>query len=150
MTDTLERQTVIDLLNKLGDEQDEDVLAAARALHDQISTSGMSWEELLVPEGGAAEPEVDEYADTEDDEFADPEDDESADPEDDVQRNAPLPPVGNDADTLDLIEKLLARPGISDAFREELEEYKTDLAEGDFEDSDHRYVHALYARLAKS
>lgn len=150
MTDTLERQTVIDLLNKLGDEQDEDVLAAARALHDQIDTSGMSWEELLVPEGGTAEPEVDEYEDPEDDESEDPEDDEPADTEDDVQRTASLPPVGNDADTLDLIEKLLARPGNSDEFREELEDYKTDLAEGEFEDSDHRYVHALYARLSKS
>lgn len=141
MTDTLERQTVIDLLNQLGDEQDAEVLAAARALHSQISDSGMSWEELLVPEGGPAEPEID---DNEEDEEIGDDDDEG-----DEERQAPLPPVGDDASTLDLIEKLLARPGISDEFREELEDYKTDLADGEFEESDHRYVHALYARLSK-
>jgi hypothetical protein len=34
--------------------------------------------------------------------------------------------------------------------REELEEYKSDLANGDFEPSDHRYIQALYARLSKT
>ena len=134
MTDTLDRQTVIELLNRLGEEQDSDVLEAARTLHGQISDSGMSWEELLVPEDGAAEPE---YGDAEED-------------EEQEESRAPLPPVGDDTDTLDLIEKLLARPGISDEFREELEDYKTDIADGEFEESDHRYVRALYARLSKS
>ncbi|MBT5455798.1 MAG: hypothetical protein HOK82_04275 [Rhodospirillaceae bacterium] len=155
MTDSLERQTVIDLLNKLGDEQDDDVLAAARALHSQISTSGMSWEELLVPEGGAAEPDMDDDHDDDDDHDHDDDDDDGHDDEDDngdedAEQPAPLPPVGDDSDTLELIEKLLARPGISDNFREELEDYKTDLADGEFEESDHRYVRALYARLSKS
>lgn len=137
MTESLERQTVIDLLNQLGSEQDEDALAAARSLHAQITASALSWEDLLVPEDGDVEP--------------DPEPEpEPIEPEDDFEEQPPLPPVGSDADTLDLIEKMLARPGISDMFREELEDYKTDIADGEFEESDHRYVHALYARLSKN
>jgi len=143
MTDTLDRQTVIELLNRLGEEEDSNVLEAARELHSQVSQSGMGWEELLVPEDDGSEPE-EEY-EYEEDEW---EDDEEEEEEDAPQ--ADLPPVGDDADTLDLIEKLLARPGISDDFREELEDYKTDIADGDFEQSDHRYVRALYARLSKS
>lgn len=46
-----------------------------------------------------------------------------------------------------LIEELLERPGISDQFRDELEGYKTDMADGNFEARDHRYVRALHARL---
>ena len=48
MNDTLERDTVIDLLDRLGSEQDEDVLAAARTLHAQITNAGMHWQDLLV------------------------------------------------------------------------------------------------------
>ena len=50
MSDALERDTVIELLDKLGSEQDEDVLAAARALHAQITDAGAEWEDLLVGE----------------------------------------------------------------------------------------------------
>ena len=58
MSVTLERNQVIELLDKLGSEQDEDVLAAARMLHSQITESGMGWEDLLVGD----EPEVEEEA----------------------------------------------------------------------------------------
>ena len=54
MSEPIERNQVIELLDKLGSEQDEDVLAAARMLHSQIIESGMGWEDLLVgdePEG---------------------------------------------------------------------------------------------------
>ena len=54
MSEPLERNQVIELLDKLGSEQDENVLAAARMLHSQIIECGMGWEDLLVgdePEG---------------------------------------------------------------------------------------------------
>ena len=57
MSEPLERNQVIELLDKLGSEQDEDVLAAARMLHSQIIESGMGWEDLLVGD----EPEGEEY-----------------------------------------------------------------------------------------
>ena len=135
MSDTLERDNVIDLLDRLGSEQDEDVLAAARALHTQITRAGMGWQDLLVGDEAAAPsaPGIDDDTDDEDD--------------------TPEPAVnftGDESKTPALIDKLLAREGNSEAFCEELEEYKSDLANGDLEPSDHRYIQALHARLLKT
>ena len=141
MSDTLERDNVIDLLDRLGSEQDEDVLAAARALHSQITRAGMGWQDLLVGDEGTAPSAPDIDDDTDDEGDTDDEDD------------TPEPAVNfthDESKTLALINKLLAREGNSEEFREELEEYKSDLANGDFEPSDHRYIQALHARLSKT
>ena len=135
MSDTLERDNVIDLLDRLGSEQDEDVLVAARALHAQITRAGLGWHDLLVGDESAAPsaPDIDDNTDDEDD--------------------TPEPAVNftrDESKTPALIDKLLAREGNSEAFREELEEYKSDLANGDFEPSDHRYIQALHARVSKT
>jgi hypothetical protein len=148
MSDTLERDNVIDLLDRLGSEQDEDVLAAARALHSQITRAGMDWQDLLVGDEGAAPsaPDIDDDTDDEDEDEYDTGD---TDDEDDT----PKPAVNftrDESKTPALIDKLLAREGNSEEFREELEEYKSDLANGDFEPSDHRYIQALHARLSKT
>ena len=139
MSVTLERNQVIELLDKLGSEQDEDVLAAARMLHSQITESGMGWEDLLVGD----EPEVEEEAQV----------DSLPDENDDIAEDTVEPDTrftGDETQTLSLIEKLLARDGISSEFREELEAYKIDISDGKFESSDHHYVHAVYARLTKN
>lgn len=138
MSDALERDDVIELLNKLGSERDEDALAAARTLHTRITEAEMSWQDLLVSDDDPVpdEPEVDYDLADEDDEPDSPE--------------PAATFVADESETLALIEKLLARDSNSETFREELEEYKIDLANGDFEPSDHHYVQALYARLSKS
>lgn len=145
MREPLERNQVIELLDKLGSEQDEDVLAAARMLHRQIIESGMGWEDLLVGDEPAGEEE------TQDDTF--PDEDNEDDQYDDIAEDTAEPDTtftGDETRTLSLIEKLLARDGISSELRKELEEYKTDISGGEFQSGDHRYVHALYARLTKS
>ncbi len=139
MSEPLERNEVIELLDKLGSEQDQDVLAAARMLHSQITESGMSWEELLV--GDEPEDEDDTQDSVEPDYY-----EEDAD----ETREFDTTPTVDETRTLSLIEKLLARGNISGELRAELEEYKTDISDGEFETSDHRYVHALYARLTKN
>ena len=139
MSVTLERNQVIELLDKLGSEQDEDVLAAARMLHSQITESGMGWEDLLVGD----EPEVEEEAQV----------DSLPDENDDIAEDTVEPDTrftGDETQTLSLIEKLLARDGISSEFREELDEYKIYISDGKFESGDHHYVHAVYARLTKN
>jgi len=146
MSEPLERDKVIDLLDRLGSEQDEDVLAAARALHSQITRAGMGWQDLLVGDEGAAQraPDVDDDTDDEDEFVRGDTDDED---------DTPQPAVNfshDESETPALIDKLLAREGNSEMLREELEEYKSDLANGDFEPSDHRYIQALYARLSKT
>jgi len=138
MSEAPERDTVIDLLDRLGSERDEDVLAAARALHAQITNAGMRWQDLLVGDEAAApdEPAVD---------------DETGETNDEDDTAGPATRfTGDESETPALIDKLLAREGNSEAFREELEEYKTDLANGNFDPADHRYIQALYARLSKN
>ena len=56
----------------------------------------------------------------------------------------------DDTQTLPLIEKLLADDRFSRDLHEELEEYKIEISDGNFEPRDHQYVHHLYARLTKT
>ena len=129
MSERPSRGDLIGLLERLGSEQDEDVLAAARELQSRIAAAGLSWADLLAHEAE----EVEAGEDEEEPAVA--------------LAEAAAGKAGGDGETLALIEKMLAKPGISEDFREELEGYKQDLAEGEFEKSDHDYVRAVYKRL---
>ena len=132
MTKPLERDNVVELLNRLGSDQDEDVLEAARQVHAQVTAAGMTWEDLLVPDAPDDDGDDVEYQDTE--------------------NEAPEPPAvaaEKDADSLALIDDLLAKSGISEAMREELEYYKSDIADGEFVEADRRYLRAVHERLSK-
>lgn len=132
MTEPLKRDNVIELLKRLGSDQNEVVLEAARQVHAQITVAGMTWEDLLVPDVAAADGNDVEYQDTED---------ETSEP--------PAETAMKDSDSLALIDEMLAKAGISEDLREELENYKTDIAEGEFEEADRRYVRAVHERLSK-
>ena len=54
MTEPLERDDLIGLLNRLGSDRDEEVLEAARQAHTRIAAACMTWDELLVPDEAAA------------------------------------------------------------------------------------------------
>ncbi len=132
MTEPLERDNVIELLNRLGSDQDEAVLEAARQVHAQITVAGMTWEDLLAPDVAADDGDDVEYQDTEVD--------------------TPEPPAETgkkDAGPLALLDELLAKTGISEDLREELENYKTDIAKGELEEADRRYIRAVHGRLSK-
>ena len=132
MTEPLKRDDVIELLRRLGSDQDEAVLEAAREVHARVTLAGVAWEDLLVPDmdasGGA------------DVEYRDPEE-ESPEP--------PAETAMKDGDALALIDELLAKTDISADLREELENYKNDIAEDEFEEADRRYLRALRERLSK-
>jgi cobalamin biosynthesis protein CobT len=172
MTEPLVRDDIIELLNSLGSEEDEAVLEAARQVHAKVTAAEITWEALLVPEGGgdsapdemeadaeeeeeeeeeAEEEEAEEEEDEEDEEDEDEdEDEEEADEEEaEEEGTVELPESASekDAEAMELIEKLLAKPKISDDFREELTGYKTDIVEGEFNDADHRYIRAVAKRL---
>ena len=137
MAEPLDRENIIRLLNQLGSDQDADVLEAARDLHARITAAGIGWDDLLTPESSASAADSDETV--------------GADhtSQDNIEA-APSPgKIGRNADTLALIDKLLAGAERSAALREELEEYKADIANGDFAAKDHQYVRALYERLTK-
>ena len=135
MNGALDRDEVVRLLGQLGSEQDADALQAARDLHAQITDAGIDWDELLVPD------ELDGPSEAED--VLEPEDDDpvSAAPEPSGGKK------GKQAATLELIDSLLAMPDRSEALREELEEYKADIANGEFAARDHQYIRALHKRL---
>ncbi len=160
MTEPIPREDMIELLNRLGGDQDGDVLEAAREVHARIAAANMTWDQLLVPDH--ADDDTDD--DDTDDEIADDEsdDDESEDSDEsdavessdsDEEATEPAGAAGakdaKNAESLALIDKLLAMRGISTDLREELKGYKTDIAEGEFETRDHRYLRAVHARLSK-
>ncbi len=175
MTEMLRRDELIAILNRLGSDEDEEALQAARQVHAQITAAGMSWEDLLVPDGPAAESdeaanESDEAADeggeaADESDEADDESDEAEDESDeadeteDGEREAgedesPAERAGaegteKNTESLALIGKLLARSDISEELRAELEGYKTDIAENDFVEADRRYLRAIHQRLSK-
>ena len=123
----LDRAGLLNLLGRLGAEDDATVLAAARELHGKVRESGLTWDELLQLEADASDADTGQHDDAggTDGELA----------------------TGDKADVLRLIERLLARPSISDTLREELTDFKRAIAEGTFEEMDARYVRALAKRL---
>lgn len=132
MTESLERDNIIALLKGLGSDRDEAVLEAARQVHAQITLAGITWEELLVPDVTADDGDDVEYHDTED---------ETPEP--------PIETAKKDTDSLAVIDELLAKTGISEDLRKEMENYKSDLAEGTFEEADRQYIRAVRDRLLK-
>ncbi|MBI1207179.1 MAG: hypothetical protein GC191_07810 [Azospirillum sp.] len=134
----LDRDSFIELLDRLGSPEDEDVLEAARQIDHRVKTAGVSWDDLLVPPPQAAHLDID----GDDDEF----EDEQPGP---FSEDAP-PAVVSAADAeadLALIERLLGEFGLAAETRRELEDFKADLAAGEFTAADHKYLRSLSSRL---
>lgn len=132
MSQQLDRAELVRLLDGLAAEKDEDVLSAARAVQEMVSAAELSWDQLLAAtdRGGDAEPEQGGG---------------DAEPE----SAAPMltGAVPNEQDAANLIERMLAKSDISDSLREELQGYRDDIAEGEFDEGDRKYLQALYERL---
>ena len=131
MSQELDREKLIGLLDKLGSEGDEDVLSAARTIHTQVAESGQTWDQLLT---GPEVPDTDWEADEEANEEV---------------TTSPEEAAAGDREALSLIAKLLAKPGLYEGTRQELEGYKEDIAAGEFTAADRTYLRALQARTAK-
>jgi len=131
MTDALDREELIRLLERLGEPDDSAVLTAARDLHAKVAAAGASWNDLLVPDKAAATPEAD---------VALPPEEEPA---------AEAGPLPDDAEALRLVEGMLRTKDLSEQLRDELDGYKEDIAAGEFDEMDRRYVRALQERLSR-
>ena len=156
MDNTPDRESVIELLEKLGEPDDSEALSAARKLHEQIAGSGLTWDELLVPDTDAAaetEPDDSDDADEEDEGEESEESEEGEEGEEDTaapEVDDEVVPTGDAADDIKLIDRLLERKGISANLREELDGYKEDIKEGDFTTGDRQYLNALRKRLSSA
>ena len=144
LSEPLDRDALIALLDRLGSEQDEEALAAARQIHTQVSAAGVSWDELLTDEES-------EPADSYDDDGYDDDEEPSAGDDDEQEEDAPKTSAAKekrDREALALIDQLLAKSGISEDFKAELEDYKVDIKEDEFSSADHRYIRAVHKRLS--
>lgn len=133
----LDRENFIELLNKLGSENDADALSAARDLHAKVTVSGLGWDALLAPD-------VDEEDDGADAVSSPSGDDDAVL----VAPDADLNPI-DEAERAEA-QALIAAIGamkISETTRDELKQYKQDLADNAFEKMDLRYLRALNKRL---
>lgn len=146
MTGRLDRDELISLLESLGSDNDDEVLAAARVLDTKVKAAEAEWSALLAPGNGA---------DGEDTGGAG----HAPGLESGLESGLDLGDLGNlddlpqeesarNAESLALIEKLLAKRDNSEELRDELEGYKADIAEGEFTERDHRYLRALCKRLS--
>jgi hypothetical protein len=133
----LDRRGIIDLLGRLGAEDEKAVLDAAREVHAKVSQSGLTWDELLRPDLAVAGADVEAERD---DAPVDETDDKPAEPEGDVS-------AADKAEALKLIDRLLARKNLSNTLREDLADLKRSIADGSFDAMDSRYVRALVKRL---
>lgn len=163
MSEGLDRDEVLSLLNRLGDEDDAVVLSSGRELHARVVAAQISWDHLLVPDassGDTAPEEVEEFPEEveelpEKEETAETVDsvDEEPDPEEKSARSGSRkrasPRRTTDAQALKLINQLLERRDISKSLREELAGYKEDIDEGELDDADRNYLRALHRRLLK-
>jgi hypothetical protein len=126
----IDRDSFLESLERLLSDDDQEVVAAARTIREQMREAGVTWDMLLVQAPG--EDDHDDYVDEE-------EEDEAESPHVAAAR-AP-------SDALALIDELLTKHEISDETREELADYKEDIAAGEFTEADHRYLQALYQRV---
>jgi hypothetical protein len=134
----LDRDSFIALLNRLGDPDEAEALAAAREIDRRVQESGMTWSDLLAPPPSATGSNRESYDDyrgafTDDDLF-------------DI--NQPRPREGYASDTA-LIDELLTNQDLAPETRQELMDFKSDIAEGEFTDMDAKYLRGLHARLTR-
>lgn len=134
----LDRNEFLALLKQLGSEDDKEALAAARDLHAKVTVAGVSWETLLTPgedddTGGEAAPLSGE--------------------DDGTLLTAPEADRGalNEADAAEAAQLIdsIGKMQISDSTRDDLADYKKDLAAGTLEQMDLKYLRGLAKRLSK-
>ncbi len=120
----MDRDSFIALLDRLGDPDDAKTLAAAREIHQRMTAANLKWSDLLLP----------------------PEGQDTGTPDADAPLDRPAPPIGKD---YALIDRLLARPNLSQDTRDEIAGLRADIESGEFTARDRKYLQSLEARLAK-
>ncbi len=133
----LDRPAIVELLGRLGEDNEQAVVQAARELHAIVAQSGLSWDDLLRPESeiGGTDADRDEVAP---DAMSDAEP--SSAPAGDLA-------AADKAEAARIIDRLLARKNLSSTLREDLADIKTTIVDGTFDATDSRYIRALAKRL---
>ena len=131
----MDRDGFIDLLNRLGDEDDQVVLAAARTIHARVAESGYGWDGLLVG--------------------ADAHTSRPAPPDASIPDPNPAPGRGphgpaEDEDDAALIARLLSDFVLSDDTRQDLLDMQGEAGRGTLPSGDSKYIRDLATRLSQT
>jgi hypothetical protein len=135
----LDRDSFIALLDRLGDPDEAKVLAAAREIDRRVRESGLTWSDLLAPPPSATDSGAQEDYEDVHGTFTD---------DDPFDINAPRRPENYRSD-MALIDELLAHQDLTPETRQELTDFKSDIAEGEFTNMDAKYLRDLHARLTR-
>ncbi len=136
MRTDLKRDDFISLLEKMKSEGDDEILAAVRDINAKMTVAGVTWNDLLISQEG-------ERADGSEDEVGDDVEN-GEDGINDVDFSALKDEEMQEAEAL---ISTIGKLKISEITKQELDEYKTDLKQGEFQTMDLRYLRALKARL---
>ena len=138
MRTDLERGDFLALLEKLKSEEDDEVLGVVRDINAKMTVAGVSWDDLLISQDETQEDSADDDKD-EDGQKSGRENvsDDNSEPLNDEERQ----------EAENLINAIKGMK-VSKATKQEIDEYRDDLREGEFEQMDLRYLRALKARLS--
>jgi hypothetical protein len=135
----LDRESFIALLNRLGDPDEAEALAAAREIDRRVRESGLTWSDLLAsPPAVTDEVSQEGYNDVQ-----------GAFSDDDPFDIASPRRSGSYGSDTALIDELLTQQNLTAETRQELLDFKSDIAEGEFTDMDAKYLRDLYTRLTR-
>ena len=137
MLANLDRKKFIELLNNLGDDDKENVLAAAQNLHAQVVVAGISWEDLLVPDTEENKSDATNEADEEQTPLSTESDSDIKEfSEEEIQ------------EALLLIKKI-SELNVSSETIKDMEDYKIEIEDEDgiLESMDLQYLRSFYKRL---
>ena len=137
MLANLDRKKFIELLNNLGDDDKEKVLAAAQNLHAQVVVAGMSWEDLLVPDTEENKSDATNEADEEQTRLP-------------TESNSDSKELsGEERQEALLLIKKISELNVSSETIKDMEDYKIEIEDEDgiFESMDLQYLRSFYKRL---
>jgi len=131
-----DRPGFLALLDRLDDPDDAVVVAVAREIQSRLRTAGVTWNDLLLPVGDPADP----------DSLGSVPGSVPGSVFESAQLDQPADPATED---LAAIDRLLARPGLTETTRQELADMRADIGSGEFSARDRRYLRDLEARLVR-
>lgn len=115
---SIDREALIDCLERMAAEDDAEALAAAREVGNMMSLAELEWDEV-IREGLRAPVSL-----------------------------ADLDLGEDDASVLKAIDAMLGKSDLNKNTADDLRDYRTDLEKGELDPEDRKYILGLYARIS--
>ena len=136
MRTDLKRDDFISLLEKMKSENDDEILNAVREVNAKMTVAGVTWDDLLISQEAGSTNGSDEKMG------------EDIDSEVDGASNADFSTLNDEEkQEAEALINAIGKLKISEMTKQELDEYKADLKQGEFQQMDLRYLRAFKNRL---